>query len=217
MSPTKADRLAALQGRRRQNAISADKYYTRSELGAFLAALGRWIDDGRGTKYHRSRVRWGLYFRLLIETGARVAEGLNVRAKDLALDPGLSVWIYGLKGSNDRELPIPEGLSQELHSLADRVADHGQLFPFATSTAQRAFLEVIERAPEISSKGLKGFRHSYAVLTWKALADKDILVLKYLMGHKAIQNTLIYVEADVMEGRMVEVLEAREGILLGAG
>src|SRR5262245_2234584 len=52
-------------------------------------------------------------FWTLLHTGARAQEALNLRVEDLnTFDE--SVFIHGLKGSNDRELPVPSWLFKRL-------------------------------------------------------------------------------------------------------
>ena len=53
-----------------------------------------------------------------LRTGARAQELLNLQKSDLnAYDE--TVFIRGIKGSNDREIPLPSELFKRLHSFAE--------------------------------------------------------------------------------------------------
>lgn len=131
-------------------------------------------------------------FYFLLKTGARVQEALNLTHADIFLgqDDLPAVLIRGLKGSKDRTIPIGVDLYNSLQRLCED-RDH----PFNIKYT---------RVREIWQKyGIKkkmhSLRHTFAINLYQR--TKDVVKTQYALGHRSIDNTMVYVQyLDGIEG-----------------
>lgn len=155
--------------------ITKQKYLLPSELEYLNARLTK--DTSRDA----------LMIKLALKTGARAQELLNIKAKDLSTD---SVYIYGLKGSFDREIPIDPSFVKQLKNL--ETGPDGRLFPISYSR-----LVAIWQDWRPAKKSFKATRHTFAVELYKK--TRDIRLVQMALGHKSINNTLVY--AALVDGQ----------------
>jgi integrase/recombinase XerC len=122
----------------------------------------------------------------LLHTGARAQETLNLRREDLnSVDQ--SVFIRGLKGSNDRELPLPSWLFQRLErEIAHN--SHGDLIFPITYNRLRQIWDLYRPV----HKKLHALRHTFAIRLFKK--TKDLRLIQVALGHRNITNTMIYAD-----------------------
>jgi integrase len=158
------------------NQLTAQKYLTEAEQAHLRRVLARCSE------------RDECYFLVLLETGARLSEALNIEPMDL-IDERCAVFLRGIKGSNSREV----GLRPDLYSRVKRLCVNGKgPFPFSTSNADR-----IWRIVRPVRKKLHSLRHSFAI---NLLARTgDLHIVNYALGHKNIQNTMIYLQVSRAE------------------
>ncbi len=123
-----------------------------------------------------------LLIQLAMATGARAQEILNVNIKDLA-ESDTSVYIRGLKGSRDREIPLPKALFIALKSLESE----GRLFPISY---QR--LHQIWQNYRPNGKKFHALRHTFAINLYRR--TKDVRLVQLALGHKDLRNTMVYVD-----------------------
>jgi integrase len=121
----------------------------------------------------------------LLHSGARAQEVLNLTADDLNTYDE-SVFIRGLKGSNDRELPVPSWLFQRLTAELSR-AQNQRLFPI-TYNRLRQIWDLYRPV----HKKLHALRHTFAIRLYKK--TKDLRLVQVALGHRNITNTMIYAE-----------------------
>lgn len=121
----------------------------------------------------------------LLHTGARAQEVLNLRPEDLNTYDE-SVFIRGIKGSNDRELPLPPWLFQRLTNEVARSQDQ-VLFPI-TYNRLRQIWDLYRPV----HKKLHGLRHTFAIRLYKK--TKDLRLVQVALGHRNITNTMIYAD-----------------------
>lgn len=119
----------------------------------------------------------------LLHTGARASEVLNIRVGDL--NSG-TVLIRGLKGSDDREVPVPDFLYARLTSAASK-STSGVVFDICY---QR--LNQIWRMYRPVEKTLHSLRHTFAITQLRKHGRLD--VIKKLLGHRRINNTMVYAD-----------------------
>jgi len=134
--------------------------------------------------------------QLLKETGARIGEALMLKWTDVDFERRV-VNITPEKGSKPRILPISEKLIAMLKSLPK---NGERVFPGTRSTVevnfstQRNALAEKLKNPRLKKITFHTFRH------WKATMEyhktKDIVYVKELLGHKSIQNTMIYINIE---------------------
>lgn len=122
---------------------------------------------------------------LLLHTGARAQEALNLRPEDLN-NFDRSVFIRGIKGSNDRELPLPSWLFDRL----EREAGKAGVSPIFAITYNR--LRQVWDLYRPVHKKLHGLRHTFAIRLYKK--TKDLRLVQVALGHRNITNTMIYAD-----------------------
>ncbi len=133
------------------------------------------------------------FLQLLKETGMRPGEAHVLTWKDID-HPIKKVHITPEKGSNPRTLPISDKVIAMLFKLKS-----DSQYVFKTTSLkhfgdgyrkQRKRIAVKLDNPRINQIQFKTLRHFYAT---KFYYDyKDILTLKYNLGHKNIKNTMVY-------------------------
>lgn len=171
-------------------ALTKEKYLTDPEY----LRLHKRLDSLREVEPRNS----ALLFTSLY-TGARAQEVLNIRGKDL--DPEKqSVYIRGLKGSDDRDMPIPSWLFKQLTSLpATKRPSH----PLFEITYPR--FDQIWRSLRTTDKKLHALRHTFAMRLYKR--TRDLFLVKTALGHRAIGSTLIYMSFSYSAEEMERILE----------
>lgn len=158
--------------------LSHDKYLTETEEKFLRARL-----EGEDEPLR-------LYFEVLLATGCRPSEALDLHSFDL-VDDTHSVKITGLKDSLDREIGLEPNLFARLKAHA-KAQPSSRLF----TTGIRNYRAHWHRIRPVKKK-LHGLRHTFAVRLY--LKTKDIKLVQYALGHKNIQNTMIYTELDQSE------------------
>lgn len=121
-----------------------------------------------------------------MHTGARASEVLNIKKSDLDRNQG-TVYIHGLKGSRDRDLPVPGGLAVHLSALS-LVGEDEYIFPIALRTMQ----SVWHHYRPNPLLGIKCLRHTFAVRLYEK--TKDLKLVQLALGHKGINNTMVYAD-----------------------
>jgi integrase len=162
--------------------LTAKKYLTDAERGEFLSLLDR----------HKGE-RDALMLTLMLYTGCRSCELLRLRPRDFH---GERVSITAAKGSNDRDVWLPAAViaqvNQYIQSAALRPDD--LLFPITT----RQFRRIWDQWRPNPNKGTHAIRHTVGGALY--LNSKDLLAVKYVLGHKNIQNTMVYLDIEINRG-----------------
>jgi len=134
--------------------------------------------------------------QLLKETGMRVGEALKLKWTDVDFE-NKTVRVKPEKGSLPRILPLSDTALAMVKRLKPR-AD-GMLFGSRKNVAtaffkQRKRLAFKLNNPRLLQISFHTFRH------WKATMEyhktKDILHVQKILGHRNIQNTLIYITVE---------------------
>jgi integrase len=137
----------------------------------------------------------GVFLTLLKETGVESGEAWKLRVKDLWIKQR-TVNIRGTKRHKGRQLKISSRLVSMLtpftkgKEMDERLFD-GKIIHFRRwYELQRKKLAKKLKNPRLMEISFRTFRH------WKATTEyhktKDILHVKWLLGHHNIKNTLIY-------------------------
>lgn len=121
----------------------------------------------------------------LLHSGGRAQEVLNLRKEDLNTYEQ-SIFLQGLKGSNDREIPLPPWLFTRLESEAAR-ATGNFLFPISYNR-----LRQIWDLYRPVHKKMHSLRHTFAIRLYKK--TKDLRLIQVALGHRNITNTMIYAD-----------------------
>jgi integrase len=137
----------------------------------------------------------------LLYTGARPGELLNTKVQDLHLEER-SLFIQGLKGSRDREIPLPGWLFQQVKAQADGKAMTDPIFPLKVRSLQHIWHQY--RAGSAASKGIRSLRHTFAIRLYQK--TKDLKLVQLALGHKSIQNTMVYADYVYNQDQMRRLL-----------
>lgn len=133
-------------------------------------------------KYRKTNMRDVLLIELALATGARATEILNIKKLDLNIKDK-SVLIRGLKGSNDREMPLSDDLFNRL-----------QIFSYGTkdkifNISYNYFREIWVKYRPVE-KRLHSTRHTFAIQLYQR--TKDIRLVQFALGHRSLQCTEVY-------------------------
>lgn len=120
-----------------------------------------------------------------LKTGARAQELLNLTRTDLN-NYDESIFIRGIKGSNDREIPLHPRLFARLAKFAETQSD-ARLFPI---TYNRLW-QIWEHYRTVPKK-FHSLRHTFAIQLYQK--TKDIRLVQVALGHRNITNTMIYAD-----------------------
>jgi integrase/recombinase XerD len=133
--------------------------------------------------------------QLLKETGMRVGEALALKWTDIDFERK-TVRITAEKGSLPRILPLSEKCLTMLNRLPRKSE---KIFPSKTSLDSRFYVQRKRIAHKLCNPRL--LKISFHTLRhWKGTMEyhktKDIIHVQRLLGHKNIQNTLIYITIE---------------------
>jgi integrase len=134
------------------------------------------------------------FLQLLKETGMRCGEAFMLEWTDINFE-NRTVDITPEKGSEPRQLPISIQLINMLHNIEH---DKEQIF----ACSQRHFTRTFRAQRKRIATKLKNPRilkiHFHTLRHWKATTEyaktKNILHVMQILGHKNIQNTLLYTQ-----------------------
>ena len=180
------------------------EYFDTAEMAALLKSIDRARPGGQ---------RDYALFALLFNTGARVQEILDLRVRDLRLDPPHQVRLQG-KGGRVRLCPIWPSIARLLRSLIDSELPGGEKDPttaiifrnqrggpmtrFGVRYRLRTHLAASASvAPTLRDKRLHphSLRHTTAVQLLKA--DVDLATISQWLGHASVNTTMRYARADI--------------------
>lgn len=158
-------------------ALNKNKYLLEPEVDRLERVLKSTLE---------STPRDALLFLLALKTGARASEILALRHADLNLYDS-TLFIRGVKGSNDRELPLAKDLFQKLAAHAESQSRDEGLFPIGYHRLRQLW-DWYRPAP----KKFHSLRHTFAIRLYRK--TKDIRLVQVALGHRNITNTMIYAD-----------------------
>lgn len=139
-------------------------------------------------------------FAVLVWLGLRRSEVLKLMVEDVDLEKGV-ILIRDAKGSQDRELPLPQALSTMLEPWLAQCEPETHLFPSTYGGQWKAprFAKAFKQHLEAAGLGGLGitphtFRHTFA--SWMVARGVHITTVQELLGHKHISSTMIYIHHD---------------------
>ena len=121
-----------------------------------------------------------------LATGARAQELLNIRRSDLNTYDQ-SIFIRGLKSSNDREIPIRDELFKQVLEVAGEVLSGDLIFQIGYHR-----LRQIWKIYRPIDKKFHCLRHTFAIRLYRK--TKDIRLVQVALGHRNITNTMVYAD-----------------------
>lgn len=163
--------------RQKPYSLNKDKYLLDEEFDYLMGILDH---------FEAQDTRNVLLLKLALATGARATELLNIRVKDLDKKEG-SVYIFGIKGSNDRELPLKKALFNELIRHCEQKTPQDLIFDISYPRLIQIWLMY-----RPTHKKFHSLRHTFAIRLYKK--TRDIRLLQVALGHRNIANTMIYAD-----------------------
>jgi len=151
--------------------------------------------------------------RTLKETGARIGEALQIEMKDIDAERN-TITINGVEKNS---LPRSVKVSSELIAMIKRYGSQPRIFRGNCETYRSRFSKLRRKIaekmqnPRLDCINFHTFRHFFATKLYHQ--TKDILYVKQQLGHKNIQNTLIYthlVTFDVDDAFTVKIASTIE-------
>ena len=129
--------------------------------------------------------RNSLMISVALRTGARAQEVLNIQRTDL--NPyDESIFIRGLKSSNDREIPVHSQFFQRLHRFAEQQGGT-KVFPISYERLYQVW-QLYRPVP----KKFHALRHTFAIELYQK--TKDLRLVQVALGHRNISNTMVYAD-----------------------
>jgi integrase len=144
---------------------------------------------------HASR-KYALILSILRDTGIRPIEVSKLTLEDVDLEKGI-ISIRSAKGGNPRQLKLKPSTTAIFIEYAKRynVSMTDRLFPKSSTicnTYERLRTSVANKLKDSMIKKIRlyDYRHHYATMLY--FKTRDILLVKESLGHRKIENTLIY-------------------------
>lgn len=126
-----------------------------------------------------------LLLELGLRTGARATEILQIQKIDInAYDE--SVLIRGIKGSNDREIPLHSDFFARFKRYAD-AQPQSRVFAITYDRLYQIW-EFYRPVP----KKFHSLRHTFAIELYQK--TRDLRLVQVALGHRNITNTMIYAD-----------------------
>lgn len=190
-----------------QYIITNQKVLNDSEAASLRKLCTRYLGIER-------EARNALIILLTLECGLRASEALGITISDCDFSKKPSVYIRSLKNSTPRVLPIRRDLAHAIEQTVLKVhpgVDSVSKLPKETLIFPISYarLEQIWRMMRPNpTKTLHCLRHTFAVETF--LKTKDILFVQRALGHKNVENTLIYADFVYSSTAMRKVMVVGE-------
>jgi len=164
-----------------------------------------------------SNSKYGPFIQLLKETAFRPVEASRLKPSDFDFGRRIVTLNAPAKRSNPRQVRLSHKLINMISPLISRTKTDNRIWNTSIKNIYDSFRKIRNRlAFQLGNQNLKcisfkTFRH------WKATMEyhrtKDILYVKELLGHKNIQNTLVYthlVSFDEDDAYIVKVASSIE-------
>lgn len=165
-------------------ALNKNKYLLPAEAEHLRALCAR---------LRASETRNSLLIETALRTGARASELLLITTNDL--DPAEQcVFVRGLKGSNDREIPLEKKFFQDLYKFSQTrralSADPQSPTPLFAIGYPRLW-QIWEFYRPVEKK-FHSLRHTFAIELYQR--TRDLRLVQVALGHRSIANTMIYAD-----------------------
>ena len=136
-------------------------------------------------RFHGQDPRNCLLLEMALSTGARASELIGIQRSDVNFYDR-SVLIRGLKGSNDREIPLHSPVFARLEAY---VNSHNKPRVFSISYERLQQIWIFYRPV---NKKFHSLRHTFAIELYQR--TRDLRLVQVALGHRNIQNTMVYAD-----------------------
>ncbi|EAI1583398.1 tyrosine-type recombinase/integrase [Campylobacter lari] len=176
--------------------VKLPEYMSEEEVGKFLDAIDE-ID------FKNNTIRNRLIIKIIIFTGIRVSEAINIKFKDISEENDLYIIRIRAKGNKYRVVMIKKELIE--HLLKDvkvnYLSQDGLLFVNRNGKAltqayvSRIVEQILFKAGIRKQKnGAHMLRHTFATLLYKK--QKDLVLVQEALGHASLNTSRIYTHFD---------------------
>ncbi|AJD04789.1 integrase/recombinase [Campylobacter lari] len=176
--------------------VKLPEYMSEDEVSKFLDA----IDN---TDFKSNTIRNRLIIKIIIFTGIRVGEAINIKLKDISEENDLYIIRIRAKGNKYRVVMIKKELIE--HLLKDVRVNYlscdGLLFVNRNGKAltqayvSRIVEQILFKAGIRKQKnGAHMLRHTFATLLYKK--QKDLVLVQEALGHASLNTSRIYTHFD---------------------
>ncbi|MDA3061693.1 MULTISPECIES: tyrosine-type recombinase/integrase [unclassified Campylobacter] len=176
--------------------VKLPEFLSEDEISKFIGAINS-ADFKKFT--HRNR----LILKVIIYTGIRVGEAINLRRKDISEDGDLYVLRIRGKGNKYRVVMIKKRLIQgDLDALETNFANKDD-YVFTNKKGSALTQAYISRIVEklLLSVGIRKkkngahmLRHTFATMLYKR--EKDLVLVQEALGHASLNTSRIYTHFD---------------------
>ena len=142
------------------------------------------------------RLKQRVLLSLIYSAGLRVGEVCNLKIADI--DSGrMLIRVVKSKGNHDRYVPLSSYVLEGLRKYVKSARPKKYLFngktkgqPLGKGAVQQSFRLAVAKAGILKEVSVHSLRHSYA--THLLEEGVDIVTIKELLGHVAIETTMMY-------------------------
>jgi site-specific recombinase XerD len=142
------------------------------------------------------RLKHRVLLSLIYSAGLRVSEVCNLHINDIDSER-MQIRVVKSKGKNDRYVVLSEYVLQGLRKYIASSKPQKYLFngrikgqPLGKGAVQQSFRLAVSKSGIIKDVSVHSLRHSYA--THLLEQGVDIVTIKELLGHSAIETTMMY-------------------------
>lgn len=176
--------------------VKLPEYMNEDEIKKFLEA----IDN---TDFKSNTIRNKLILKIIIFTGIRVGEAINIRLKDINEEDDLYIIRIRAKGNKYRVVMIKKELIKDLldNVKINYLSKDALLFVNKKGTAltqayiSRIVEQILFKAGIRKEKnGAHMLRHTFATLLYKK--QKDLVLVQEALGHANLNTSRIYTHFD---------------------
>ncbi len=176
-----------------------------SKLPEFMSEdeIHRFLDALDSVDFKQNTCRNRLIIKIIIFTGIRVSEALNLKRKDLSEDGDLYILRIRGKGNKYRVVMIKKRLIEDLlqNIAINYIAADGYLFvnrkgtPLTQAYVSRIVEQILFKAGIRKEKnGAHMLRHTFATMLYKK--QKDLVLVQEALGHASLDTSRIYTHFD---------------------
>ncbi len=186
------------------------EFLSETELDRFLTA----IDEA---KFKTNSDRNKLIIKLIVYTGIRVSEAMNIKHKDITKDEQHFIIRIRGKGNKYRVVMIKQHLISALlqNVLQTCMCNDGLVFcnkkggKLTQAYVSRVVEQILLQAGIRKEKnGTHMLRHTFATLLYKK--RKDIVLVQEALGHASLNTSRIYTHFD--SNRLKEAAQVAEDL-----
>lgn len=155
-----------------------------------------------------------LLFTLLLSTGCRISELLNIKVKDINFKNDLlKIWMS--KVNRERILVLRDGFGEllNIHCNNNKLVENDYLFSsnkgnkLTSSQVRELYHDLLVKA-QLPRTRIHDLRHTFATLMYES--GSEIIIIQQLLGHKNTDTTQSYVHPNYVRNINIKIKENEE-------